>query len=143
MSHYRRMVGALELQRSRPARQEVRSLFRPGKPSTASKAPGSRFIPPPRHPARCGCGSWRSKIWMPYPRRTSRMDVPPKRTLNPIETTGFRLVFHASLPHPLPQDTYRFEHPTLGKFSLFHRSQGKPAGSIRGHHQSLGIRSVI
>lgn len=52
------------------------------------------------------------------PVNAASMAVPPKQTSAPTQTTGFVLVFLGTLPKPLPQGTYTFEHPDLGKFSL-------------------------
>ena len=40
---------------------------------------------------------------------------------NPATTAieSFSLIFRGSGNHPLPQKTYHFEHPNLGKFDLF------------------------
>jgi hypothetical protein len=46
------------------------------------------------------------------------MAVPPKQTSPPILLSGFMLVFLGTLAKPLPQGTYDFEHPALGKFSM-------------------------
>ena len=46
------------------------------------------------------------------------MAVLPKHNTAPVTTSGFMLLFLGTLPKPLPQDTYTFEHPGLGKFSL-------------------------
>lgn len=46
------------------------------------------------------------------------MDVPPKQISPTIPLSGFMLNFLGTLPKPLPQGTYTFEHPALGKFSL-------------------------
>jgi hypothetical protein len=52
------------------------------------------------------------------PVNVGAMAVPPKPGSAP-STTGFMLIFTGALPRTLPQDTYAFEHPTLGKFELF------------------------
>lgn len=52
------------------------------------------------------------------PVNTASMDVPPKQTSSPVHTDGFMLVFLGTLPQPLDQGTYTFDHPVLGKFSL-------------------------
>ena len=49
---------------------------------------------------------------------TAAMDVPPRSTSS-VTTSGFMLHFLGTLPKPLPQDTYTFEHPKLGTFPLF------------------------
>ena len=49
---------------------------------------------------------------------TDAMDVPPQST-STVTTKGFTLHFLGTLPKPLAQDTYTFEHPKLGTFSLF------------------------
>src|SRR5215467_8727648 len=49
---------------------------------------------------------------------TGSMAVPPKQTSPTIGLSGFMLSFLGTLPKPLPQGTYVFEHPGLGKFSL-------------------------
>ena len=41
---------------------------------------------------------------------------PPKSTQ--VTTTGFMLSFLGTMVDQLPQDTYSFEHPGLGKFWL-------------------------
>ena len=46
------------------------------------------------------------------------MAVPPKQKSANILLSGFMLIFLGTLAKPLPQDTYGFEHPGLGKFSL-------------------------
>jgi len=46
------------------------------------------------------------------------MAVPPKQKSVPIQTSGFMLDFLGTLPEPLAQGTYVFDHPQLGKFSL-------------------------
>jgi hypothetical protein len=46
------------------------------------------------------------------------MAVLPKHSTAPVTTSGFMLLFLGTLPKPLPQGTYTFEHPGLGKFSL-------------------------
>jgi hypothetical protein len=46
------------------------------------------------------------------------MAVPPQQKSAPIQTTGFMLQFLGTLPEPLKQGTYNFDHPQLGKFSL-------------------------
>ena len=46
------------------------------------------------------------------------MAVPPPKTTSIQQTDGFVLIFTASLPKPLPQGTYDFEHARLGTFSL-------------------------
>jgi hypothetical protein len=50
---------------------------------------------------------------------TGSMAVPPPKTTSSTKTDGFVLIFTASLPKPLPQNTYEFEHAELGTFSLF------------------------
>src|SRR5215472_11173777 len=45
------------------------------------------------------------------------MDVAPP-AMRTVTTTGFVLSFLGTLPEPLPQGTYTFEHPELGTFSL-------------------------
>src|SRR5215468_6686537 len=50
---------------------------------------------------------------------TDAMDVPPPSTAQVATTSGFMLHFLGTLPKRLPQDTYTFEHPKLGTFSLF------------------------
>jgi hypothetical protein len=53
------------------------------------------------------------------PVNTGMMAVsPPKQKSAPVNTSGFMLSFLGTLPKPLPQDTYTFEHARLGKFSL-------------------------
>jgi len=47
------------------------------------------------------------------------MDVPPPSSAPVATTSGFVLHFMGTLPKRLPQDTYTFEHPKLGTFSLF------------------------
>ena len=46
------------------------------------------------------------------------MAVPPKQKSVPIQTSGFMLDFLGTLPEPLAQGTYVFDHPQLGRFSL-------------------------
>ena len=46
------------------------------------------------------------------------MAVPPKQKSPDILLSGFMLIFLGTLAKPLPQGTYEFEHPGLGKFSL-------------------------
>lgn len=53
------------------------------------------------------------------PVNTGAMAVPPpKQKSAAVQTTGFMLFFLGTLPKPLPQETYTFEHAQLGKFSL-------------------------
>jgi hypothetical protein len=52
------------------------------------------------------------------PVNTASMDVPPKHISAPVQTKGFMLSFLGTLPKPLPQGTYIFEHAGMGKFSL-------------------------
>lgn len=53
------------------------------------------------------------------PINTGAMAVPPPRQKSaPVKTAGFLLSFLGTLPKPLPQGTYNFEHARLGKFSL-------------------------
>jgi len=52
------------------------------------------------------------------PVNVGAMAVSPKPGSAP-STTGFMLIFTGALQKPLPQDTYAFEHPALGKFQLF------------------------
>ena len=47
------------------------------------------------------------------------MDVPPQSTTSGVTIKGFMLRFLGTLPQRLPQDTYTFEHPGMGTFSLF------------------------
>lgn len=54
------------------------------------------------------------------PVNTGAMAVaPPKQKSAAVETIGFMLTFLGTLPKPLPQGTYIFEHSGLGRFSLF------------------------
>src|SRR5215467_1109305 len=46
------------------------------------------------------------------------MAVRPMQTSPDLQLSGFMLTFLGTLPKPLPQGTYDFEHPGLGKFSL-------------------------
>jgi Domain of unknown function (DUF6916) len=53
------------------------------------------------------------------PVNTASMAVPPKHSsAAPVRTKGFMLVFLGTMPKPLPQGTYNFEHSVLGTFSL-------------------------
>lgn len=53
------------------------------------------------------------------PVNTGAMAVsPPKQSSAAVETRGFMLTFLGTMPKPLPQGTYMFEHSSLGKFSL-------------------------
>jgi hypothetical protein len=52
------------------------------------------------------------------PVNPASMAVPPKQKSAQIQTSGFMLSFLGTLPKPLPQGTYTFEHSGLGKFSL-------------------------
>jgi hypothetical protein len=53
------------------------------------------------------------------------MAVPPQQKSAPIQTTGFMLQFLGTLPEPLKQGTYDFDHPQLGKFSLLIVPEGQ------------------
>jgi hypothetical protein len=53
------------------------------------------------------------------------MAVPPTQKSAPIQTTGFMLDFLGTLPEPLKQGTYVFDHPELGKFSLLIVPEGQ------------------
>jgi hypothetical protein len=46
------------------------------------------------------------------------MAVPPPKINSSQQTDGYVLIFSSSLPKPLPQGTYEFEHARLGSFSL-------------------------
>lgn len=46
------------------------------------------------------------------------MAVPAPKTTSSQQTDGYLLIFSGSLPQPLPQGTYEFEHKRLGSFSL-------------------------
>jgi hypothetical protein len=59
------------------------------------------------------------------PMNPAAMAVPPKQKSAPIQTTGFMLQFLGTLPKPLPQGTYVFDHPQLGKFSLLIVPEGQ------------------
>lgn len=52
------------------------------------------------------------------PVNAEAMIVPPPQTKSAQKTDGFILIFTGSLPKPLPQGTYEFEHARLGTFSL-------------------------
>lgn len=62
------------------------------------------------------------------PVNTGAMTVsPPKQSSAAMETRGFMLTFLGTMPKPLSQGTYMFEHSGLGKFSLLivHDGPGK------------------
>lgn len=52
------------------------------------------------------------------PVNPASMAVPPKHQSSHTQTSGFMLSFLGTLPKPLPQGTYTFEHSAMGKFSL-------------------------
>lgn len=52
------------------------------------------------------------------PVNVGAMAVPPPPASSSQQTDGFMLMFSGSLPKPLPQGTYEFEHAGLGSFSL-------------------------
>lgn len=53
------------------------------------------------------------------PQNVAAMAVPPKKESATVQTSGFMLSFLGTMPKPLPQGTYIFEHSGLGKFPLF------------------------
>jgi hypothetical protein len=52
------------------------------------------------------------------PVNVGAMAVPPPPSQSTAKTDGFVLIFTGSLPKPLPQGTYVFEHSGLGIFAL-------------------------
>lgn len=61
------------------------------------------------------------------PQNVAAMAVPPKQKSAQIHTIGFMLSFLGTLPKPLAQDTYNFEHAALGKFPLLIVPEGHGA----------------
>jgi hypothetical protein len=57
----------------------------------------------------------------------------------PTRTSGaeiFSLLFHGPAQSPLTQDTYAFEHPNLGRLSIFIVPVGRPR-TTHGHYEAI------